>query len=212
MGASEDKEGWNGSLAQFNSAPASTLSMWTLLFYLVQVWSSCGLVELVQGGCTNSGRELMEKVNAFRNRRGLPSFRISDCLCDVARWHVMDLNTNWRARRGDLGHNWSNLLTPGTTTIPWRPCSLQASGSCMWDKPRELTNYKGDGYENMCRWWKMSADRALSCWQRSTPHMDVILNRGPWRQEWKAVGAEWNGEFASMWFGREYDVGSCQPK
>ena len=59
----------------------------------------------------------------------------------------------------------------------------------MWSKPQELTSYSGSGYENAASGASSPAG-ALSMWQNSSAHNDVMLNQGMWSSHpWKAVGA-----------------------
>lgn len=82
----------------------------------------------------------------------------------------------------------------------------------MWDKPRELTNYKGDGYE--ISFWSTyeydtpeeAAKAILDGWKKSSGHNDVIMNKSIWRDvRWQAMGVGINGEYTNVWFGKEED-------
>lgn len=74
----------------------------------------------------------------------------------------------------------------------------------MWNKPRELTQYPGDGFENSAI-GVTSPEGALRSWRSSAAHNEVILNRGSWRSPWRAIGADVHRGFALLWFGREPD-------
>jgi hypothetical protein len=82
----------------------------------------------------------------------------------------------------------------------------------MWDKPRELTWYTGDGYE--IAYWSSagaSAEEALKGWKKSNGHNTVIINGGVWRDaQWKAIGIAIQGEYAVVWFGKEEDLTSLE--
>jgi uncharacterized protein YkwD len=82
----------------------------------------------------------------------------------------------------------------------------------MWDKPRELTNYQGDGYE--ISFWstynyaspEASAKDILNGWKKSPGHNDIIVNKNTWKKvEWQAIGVGIAGEYANVWFGKEED-------
>jgi len=78
----------------------------------------------------------------------------------------------------------------------------------MWDKPRELTDYPGNGYENAYR-GSNDPRAALAGWMGSTGHNEVILNRGIWATHpWNALGADIHEGYAVLWFGRENDPAS----
>jgi hypothetical protein len=77
----------------------------------------------------------------------------------------------------------------------------------MWNKPRELTSYPGNGYE-IASWSSGPNDpgTALSGWRSSPLHNAVILNSGMWaRLKWKAIGVGIYGSYAVVWFGEESD-------
>ena len=81
----------------------------------------------------------------------------------------------------------------------------------MWEKPRELTNYQGEGYE--CAYWTDEvlapvdfASKALRGWKSSPHHNNVIINSAEWRRlEWNAMGVGCYGGYAVIWFGTEPD-------
>ena len=77
----------------------------------------------------------------------------------------------------------------------------------MWDKPRELTNYTGDGFE--IAYWTNEpllpaefARKALKGWKQSYEHDRVIMNKGMWADmHWNAMGVGCSGGYAVVWFG-----------
>lgn len=76
----------------------------------------------------------------------------------------------------------------------------------MWNKPRELTSYIGDGYE-IAYWSSEGATAAaLNGWKKSRGHNAVIINQDIWKNvQWKAIGIAIRGEYAVVWFGKELD-------
>ena len=114
-------------------------------------------------------------------------------LCTVADAHTKQYNNNPYLK----GHDWED-------------CKVDGNMACMWDKPRELTNYQGEGFENMCggTGFTMTPADALDMWKKSPGHNDVILNQGEmWSNlEWKAMGGSVDGGFAVLWFGKEVDT------
>jgi len=153
-------------------------------------------------GCSAVGLELIELVNAYRAENGLPAIPASPSLCIVSSAHTRDLaDHSPHTAPGCNLHSWSDQGE-------WSACcytSDHARASCMWDKPRELTTYPGNGYENAYRGSSDPA-AALAGWMGSPGHNDVILNRGTWSsQPWRALGADVHSGFAVLWFGREVD-------
>jgi len=153
---------------------------------------------LVSGGEQRLYRLLME----YRRSKGLPPIPLSPSLSFVARAHVRDLQGHPPSGKCN-GHSWS-------ADGPWTPCCYtddQARAQCMWDKPKELTRYPGNGYE-ISAWYSAQQDpeTALSSWKASPLHNAVIVNSGVWaRIRWKAVGVGIYGSYAVVWFGEEDD-------
>jgi len=150
-------------------------------------------------------------INHYRRQNGLPEIPISRSLTTVAQKHVADLNNHHPQRAcGERGnfHSWSNngkwLGIAGEGA--WKGCCYPDDHSkrhCMWDKPKEIANYPGNGYEIVH--WKTSVatpQSALKSWKNSRAHRAVILNSGEWSDiQWKALGAACRGKYASAWFG-----------
>lgn len=152
--------------------------------------------------CSAVALELIELVNVYRGENGLPAIPASSSLCDVAAAHTHDLADNApHTEPGCNLHSWSDQGS-------WTPCCYtpdHAAAQCMWDKPRELTDYPGNGFENA---YAGSNDpvAALDAWKGSPGHNAVILNQDIWAdQTWRALGADVHGGFAVLWFGAESD-------
>lgn len=83
----------------------------------------------------------------------------------------------------------------------------------MWDKPRELSSYKGDGYEiafysnfDYTNDEEFAAD-ALEGWQSSRGHNEIIINNGKWKTaDWKAMGVGIYKGYTVVWFGELTDT------
>ena len=147
--------------------------------------------------------ELYNIIMEYRSSKGLTKIPLSKSLTFVAQTHVKDLVKN----KPDVGncnmHSWSNKGN-------WTPCCYtddHARAKCMWNKPSELTSYKGNGYE-IAHWnsGTATAEGALSSWKRSSGHNAVIINQGVWDSHpWKAIGIGIYKGFAVVWFGEERD-------
>jgi len=153
---------------------------------------------------TGEAAALYDLIMAYRADNGLPSIPLSRSLTIVAQTHVEDLI----AYRSEVLvgtcnlHSWSNHG-------PWQGCCYtpdHAQASCMWNKPRELTVYTGDGYEISAS-GVSQAQSALNLWKNSSGHNAVILNQGSWSTPWKAIGIGMGGGYAHVWFGRNVDPG-----
>jgi len=145
--------------------------------------------------------DLYERVNAYRTANALPSVPLSPSLSRVARLHAEDQVAHHASFEPQCNlHSWSDAGA-------WTPCcytSDHAEAECMWDKPRELTDYPGNGYE-ISSLGPPDAEGHLAGWQSSEPHDDVIMQRPPWTEPWLAMGVGVAGSHANIWFGREAD-------
>lgn len=161
-----------------------------------------------QGQISKDEKKLYDIIMKYRQIKGLSSIPLSNSLTIVAQTHVKDLADN----KPDLGdcnaHSWSDNGN-------WTPCCYtpdHAQAECMWNKPRELTTYKGNGYEIACGWnnsssnFVMTPEYALKSWQGSSAHNAVIINDGVWKTEWKAIGVGIYKGLAVTWFGHEEDT------
>ncbi len=169
-----------------------------LLLLLVIVLVSIHFVtgqdlKAVNNHCLSSEeRKLYDLINEYRKQKNLKPIPLSRSLSFVARKHVVDLAENIKK----LTHSWSG-------------CNYEARGGahCMWEKPKELTGYNGDGYE--CAFWGpvyFNAVDILEGWQDSKLHNAVIVNTGMWESKnWNALGVGIYEGYAVIWFGEEVD-------
>lgn len=150
-------------------------------------------------GCSEGALEIIKLLNAYRAENGLPSIPSSKSLCKVGAAHVAESATMTSPNQsGQCNmHSWKDC------------CYTEDHGNmaCMQAKPAEMTCYAGKGYENSA--WQtpsISPAGAMEMWKGSPGHNSVMINLGSWaNQEWKAVGAGINEEFAHLWFGAEAD-------
>lgn len=152
---------------------------------------------------------LYDKLNAYRAEHQLPAISLSASLTLVAQAHCRDLTVNQPHDDEKCNmHSWSRKG-------PWSACCYtpdHKKSECMWNKPRELTEYKGDGFEIAFYSTAYYPDAgafakdAIESWSKSKGHNDVILNRGTWKKlNWNAVGIGFYGEYATIWFGTQND-------
>ncbi len=154
--------------------------------------------------CTADEVELIELVNEYRAENGLPAIPASPSMCTVGHLHAEDLANENPHTVGDCNlHSWSDAGA-------WSACCYtpdHAQAQCMWDKPRELTEYPGNGYENAAGGGgTLTPQQALDLWKGSPGHNAVILNEGTWANiSWGALGAGMHQGYAVLWFGEEPD-------
>lgn len=147
-------------------------------------------------------KKLYDMLMNYRAQNGLPSIEISKCLTYVAKVHCVDQQVSSPFGNANL-HSWSNLG-------PWTSCcytSDHKKAKCMWIKPRELTPYKGYGFEIATYTSHiMTPEVAFDLWKNSKPHNDLILNKGAWSgKNFKAIGVGISKNYSNCWFGLEPD-------
>ena len=155
-------------------------------------------------GCSSNAIELISLVNAYRAENSLPAIPASPSLCLVGDTHANDIVDNAPNAPANCNlHSWSDQGS-------WTACCYtadHAQAQCMWDKPRELTTYTGNGYENSAAsGGTITPTQALNLWKNSSGHNAVILNEGIWaNQNWQALGAGFKNGQANLWFGSSVD-------
>ncbi len=157
---------------------------------------------------TPAEAKLSDLINEYRRSKNLPGIPLSVSLTKVARMHAEDLSKNYSAGKNCNLHSWSK--DPRWSSCCYTPDHKRAA--CMWDKPRELTNYKGDGYEiayfsnfNYSSETEFVMD-AMQGWKSSKGHNDLLINGGKWKSsEWKAMGVAVQGDYAVVWLGELTD-------
>ena len=157
--------------------------------------------------------ELINLVNDYRGKHGLPPIANSRSLNKVARVHAIDLYENRPADCADGScvdnctlHSWSNqgFWTPVCYTNDNRHADK------MWYKTREITNYvyPGEGYENA--YWtseaEVAVERVLECWKESPSHNALLLQDGIWKgSNLQAFGVGIYKNVAVIWVGNAVD-------
>ena len=162
-------------------------------------------------GLTEKEAKLYYMINAYRESLGLPKLSFSKSLTEVARAHVRDSNTytpenqvDSRGMQGNL-HSWS-------ANGSWTPVVYTSDHHYMydmWSKPREITNYTGNGYE-ISSWSSgmISPERALNLWKNSQGHNSIMTTQITGDADWsdlKTMGVSIDGHYAHVWFGSDVD-------
>lgn len=156
-----------------------------------------------QSCLTKDEKQLYDLIMAYRKSKKLASVPLSAKLTKVAKAHVQDLNKNYEKYGKCNFHSWSKKGD-------WSPCCYtddHAQAACMWNKPKEIAGYEGNGFE-IAFWSSAGANAtdALRGWQSSSGHNAVMVNAGIWKDmNWKAVGIGLDGEYSVVWFGVELD-------
>src|ERR1035437_4201732 len=106
--------------------------------------------------------KLYPMINAYRQRYDLPPIPLSKSLCQVASTHVSDLFFHHPDQGSCNAHSWSDKGS-------WKPFCYprdENKKNSVWDKAKELTKYKGKGYEIV--YWENNAvviDSIIAFWK-----------------------------------------------
>jgi len=146
---------------------------------------------------------LYKMIMKYRDSLDLDTISLSNSLCYVALSHTLDLKMFNPNKPPCNLHSWSNNGI--WSSCCYTPDHLKAS--CMWGKPREMTSYRGDGFEIATYYSAgMTPKKALEAWQKSKGHNEVIVNKGIWKtMKWRAIGISIYDNYAVVWFGTERD-------
>lgn len=153
-------------------------------------------------------KKLYELIMQYRKSKKLKPIPYSPKLTQVAQLHVKDLNENYDyANRGECNpHSWSDK-GKWATSCCYTSTPDDAQKECMWNKPREITGYSGNGFE--IAYYSSAgatADEGLEGWKKSPGHNPLLINSGIWEKvEWKGVGIGILGEYGVVWFGDGVD-------
>jgi uncharacterized protein YkwD len=182
--------------------------MRSLLFYCLLIVGASVFIggkTPQRGGSTKLTSEELKLYNliiAYRTQNGLPSIPLSVSLTEVAQLHAKDLVENRPDLESCSMHSWS-------AKGKWTSCCYtpdHAQKLCMWNKPKELTSYTGNGFEIAAQKSDViGAKDALLLWKGSENHNNVILNKGVYQRKWNAIGIGINKNYSVVWFGHEVD-------
>lgn len=144
-------------------------------------------------------------IMEYRKSNKLEAIPLSAKLSKVAQAHVRDLADHYTfdVKNKCNPHSWSSKGS-------WSSCcytSDHKKAQCMWDKPKEIANYMGNGYE--IAYYSSagaSAQEGMDGWKVSPSHNPLLINLGTWNQvKWNAIGVGIYKEYAAVWFGEERD-------
>lgn len=146
---------------------------------------------------------LYELINAHRVINGLKEIPLSTSLCFVARTHVIDLYTHHPDTSICNLNSWSDKGD-------WTPCCHNKyipAEDCIRNKPAELTNYTGEGYElTYAEVLNTSADTVFRFWKKIDQANEFLLNEASWeRKNWRAMGVGIYKSYAVLWMGQRTD-------
>ena len=163
--------------------------------------------ELREYGLSEAEANLYYLINEYRESLGLSKLSFSKSLTSVARAHVKDshdytprLQLDERGIQGNL-HSWSNNgnWSGGAYTPDHEHAQI------MWDKPSELTDYAGAGYEiSVYHSIGIDPKLALDLWKSSPGHNEVIIGDNDWSFI-TTMGVAMDKNYSHVWFGGDED-------
>lgn len=152
---------------------------------------------------TKDEYRLYSLINQHRSKNGLSIIPISSSLSYVAKVHARDLYINNPDTSFCSLNSWSNKG-------PWLDCChsrFTPNPACILNKPRELTQYPGEGHELV--YWDsetLHPDTAFRFWTSIAISNDIILNLNKWSYfNWKAMGVGIFKGYACVWVGESLD-------
>jgi len=179
--------------------------------------------------CEATGIALANAVNDARAARGLDRLPISVSLSKVAWHHAHQASCQPYAgeaaeigprsdfcKRGCNLHSWDSAQGAA-----WNPCCYSGNPNfpgdggpqCIWNKPKEITEYQGMGYEVSYGGGRkpIPHTKTVEAWLKSPGHRKVILSEGSWERNTRFIGcASSDLGFAHCWFGAQSDpAGYC---
>lgn len=165
------------------------------------------ITELREYGLSEAEANLYYLINEYRESLGLSKLSFSKSLTSVARAHVKDshdytprLQLDDRGIQGNL-HSWSNNgnWSGGAYTPDHEHAEI------MWDKPSELTDYAGAGYEiSVYHSIGIDPKLALDLWKSSSGHNEVIIGDNDWSFI-TTMGVAMDKNYSHVWFGGDED-------
>lgn len=157
-------------------------------------------------------KKLYDLIMQYRKSKNLESIPLSAKLTMVAQAHARDLAEHYDYKPNNKcnPHSWSQKGN-------WTACCYRGAkeASCMWNKPREIAGYQGEGYE-IAYYSSIgaSAQEGIDGWKLSPGHNPLLINSGTWSgRKWNAIGIGIYKEYGLVWFGEIADEGvvsKCQ--
>jgi hypothetical protein len=146
---------------------------------------------------------LFNKINEYRVKNGKTALSYCDSLSYVAETHSIDMYFHFDIDNPCSLHTWSfsKFWTGGCI-----PEGKNDQWHIMYNKPKELLGMKARGYEISYmlqpKDFKITPKDAFDGWIASTPHRNVILEKG-WDRPFVRMGVSIYKGIANVWFAQE---------
>jgi len=151
----------------------------------------------------NNEFELFKRINEFRIENGKSTIENSISLSYVARLHVNDLLNNHPDTSICNLSSWSDKGI-------WNACCYNTyvnDPDCMWEKPKEITNFTYRGYELALFFEEnFTVDSIIQIIQSTKQARDMVLTNGNYqKKKWICGGVGINDHYVSIWFAQRKD-------
>jgi len=147
--------------------------------------------------------KLYESINQFLIDNGNKKLSSSISLSYVAKQHIEDLIQNHPDTSICNLSSWSDKGD-------WEACCYSKYihyQDCMWDKPKELTNFRYRGYELALYFEEnFNSDTIMQLLMSSNSAINMLLAKGEYsNKKWICMGVAINSNYASIWFAQRED-------
>lgn len=160
--------------------------------------------DIPQSFCVSESEwKLYRMINEYRRQYDLPAVSLSKSLSYVATTHVKDLYFNHPDEEPCNAHSWSDKGYWKSFCYPKDEDKMNS----VWDKPKEISNYPGKGYEIV--YWENNPviiDSVFMFWKSFDYFNSFLTNSGRWEgKSWNAIGIGIVENYAVAWFGEVQD-------
>lgn len=149
--------------------------------------------------------KFLRYITQYRLTLNLSPIPLSKSLTTVAKLHLNDLET-YSPTLECSNNSWSS-------NGKWTPCCFTnnlSSKECMFQKAKELTDYKDNAFELVYFEHESNVslpEKALKKWKNITEYNDLITSQNEWKNIlWKAMGIAIGKRYVVLWFGAEKDT------
>ena len=147
--------------------------------------------------------KLYDLIDDLRKEHDFNKIAISKSLMYVAQQHAKDLYDNRpQDQEGCTLNSWSDAGS-------WTSCCFTEDFNqvkCMNNKPKELTNYTGVGWELAFDNYQ-NPQQTIDAWIKNGVHREILINKGGFdKNVWAATGIAIYKGYAVVWFGEDFDT------
>lgn len=152
---------------------------------------------------SNTENQLFNSINQLLIENGGKELSLSKSLSYVAKLHINDLSENHPDTSICNLSSWSDKGD-------WTACcynSYVPNSECMWNKPKELTNFRYRGYE-MALYFEeeYNSDSIMQLLYSSKKALAMLLTKDDYSsKKWICMGIGINENYTSIWLAQRAD-------